>query len=133
MARPHVYFEITIGGERVGEIVFELHDDIVPKTAENFRCLCTGEKGIGKSGKPLHYRGSTFHCVFPGRVIRVSSSFFLFLFLFFLSSIFSFQGGDLYKWNMGMEEDAKNVIKKDFTLFFFFFFSGLTLFSFFER
>ena len=78
MARSHVFFEITIGGERAGEIVFELYDDIVPKTAENFRCLCTGEKGTGKSGKPLHYRGSTFHRVIPQFVIQV---FFLFLFL----------------------------------------------------
>merc|ERR1712159_498986 len=41
----------------------ELFADVVPKTAENFRCLCTGEKGIGKSGKPLHFKGTSFHRV----------------------------------------------------------------------
>ena len=43
-------------GERVGRVVIELFKDVVPKTAENFRVLCTGERGIGTSGSPLHYK-----------------------------------------------------------------------------
>uniref|UniRef100_A0A0R3RWZ3 Peptidyl-prolyl cis-trans isomerase n=1 Tax=Elaeophora elaphi TaxID=1147741 RepID=A0A0R3RWZ3_9BILA len=65
MTRSRVFFDITIGGQPTGRIVMELFDDVVPKTAENFRALCTGEKGVGKSGKPLHYKGSTFHRVIP--------------------------------------------------------------------
>lgn len=63
--RPHVFFDIIIGGKASGRIVMELFNDIVPKTAENFRCLCTGEKGMGKLGKPLHYKGCKFHRVIP--------------------------------------------------------------------
>ncbi|ACA99616.1 peptidylprolyl isomerase [Picosynechococcus sp. PCC 7003] len=62
---PKVFFDITIGGESAGRIVFELRADVAPKTAENFRALCTGEKGIGKRGKPLHFKGSKFHRVIP--------------------------------------------------------------------
>jgi peptidylprolyl isomerase len=61
-----VFFDITIGGQAAGRVVFELHDDVVPKTAENFRALCTGEKGTGKSGRPLHFKGSSFHRIIPG-------------------------------------------------------------------
>jgi cyclophilin family peptidyl-prolyl cis-trans isomerase len=57
-----VYFDITIGGQPAGRIEIDLWDD-TPKCAENFRALCTGEKGVGKSGKPLHYKGSAFHRV----------------------------------------------------------------------
>merc|ERR1711912_154168 len=63
MATPVVFFDMTIGGAPAGRIEMTLRADIVPKTAENFRALCTGEKGTGKSGKPLHFKGSSFHRV----------------------------------------------------------------------
>ncbi|PHH64229.1 hypothetical protein CDD81_4843 [Ophiocordyceps australis] len=69
-ARPRVFFDVTIGGKPAGRITMELYSDLVPKTAENFRCLCTGEKGLGKSGKPLHYKGSIFHRVIKQFMIQ---------------------------------------------------------------
>ena len=65
MSRPRVFFDVTVGGTPTGRVVMELYSDVVPKTTENFRCLCTGEKGVGKSGKPLHFKGSSFHRVIP--------------------------------------------------------------------
>ena len=63
MGTPIVYFDMTIGGAPAGRIEMTLRADVVPKTAENFRALCTGEKGMGQSGKPLHFKGSSFHRV----------------------------------------------------------------------
>jgi peptidylprolyl isomerase len=64
-SNPKVFFDIAIGDEEPKRVVFELFADVVPNTAENFRALCTGEKGIGTSGKPLHYKGSFFHRIIP--------------------------------------------------------------------
>mmetsp|Transcript_20168 Transcript_20168/g.41974 ORF Transcript_20168/g.41974 Transcript_20168/m.41974 type:complete len:181 (-) Transcript_20168:277-819(-) len=75
---PVVFFDITIGGSAKGRIEMELRADVVPLTAENFRCLCTGEKGVGRSGKIMHFKGSPFHRVIPG---------------------FMCQGGDITKGN----------------------------------
>lgn len=83
---PRVFWDVSINGEDAGRIVFELRADIAPKTAENFRqvhrfsfgsttilisnnaclrCLCTGERGMGRSGKRLHYKGSFLHRIIP--------------------------------------------------------------------
>eukprot|EP00619_Florenciella_sp_RCC1007_P006297 CAMPEP_0205903690 /NCGR_PEP_ID=MMETSP1325-20131115/252_1 /ASSEMBLY_ACC=CAM_ASM_000708 /TAXON_ID=236786 /ORGANISM="Florenciella sp., Strain RCC1007" /LENGTH=176 /DNA_ID=CAMNT_0053269365 /DNA_START=33 /DNA_END=563 /DNA_ORIENTATION=+ len=64
-SNPVVFFDMTIGGVASGRIEMTLRADVVPITVENFRCLCTGEKGTGASGKPLHFKGSAFHRVIP--------------------------------------------------------------------
>ncbi|XP_010679137.2 peptidyl-prolyl cis-trans isomerase CYP63 isoform X1 [Beta vulgaris subsp. vulgaris] len=64
---PHVFLDVSIGGDPVQRIVIELFADVVPKTAENFRVLCTGEKGVGATtGKPLHFKGTNFHRIIKG-------------------------------------------------------------------
>jgi len=67
---PYVFFDIKIGDQEVGRLVLELFADKCPKTAENFRALCTGEKGIGKKGKPLHFKGSIFHRVIENFMLQ---------------------------------------------------------------
>jgi cyclophilin family peptidyl-prolyl cis-trans isomerase len=67
MANPVVYFDISIGGAgAISRLTFELFADAVPRTVENFRALCTGERGYGQSGKPLTFSGSVLHRIIPG-------------------------------------------------------------------
>lgn len=65
-----VFFDITANAVPKGRVVFELFNEVVPKTAENFRALCTGEKGLSTSGKPLHFKGSVFHRVIKDFMIQ---------------------------------------------------------------
>jgi len=60
-SNPVVFMDIQIGDEPAKRLEFELFKNYVPKTAENFRALCTGEKGAAKCGKPLHFKGTIFH------------------------------------------------------------------------
>jgi len=65
--RPRVFFDISMDEQPAGRVVFQLFADVVPKTAENFRCLCTGERGRSRSsGKKLTFEGSKFHRIIPG-------------------------------------------------------------------
>mmetsp|Transcript_2317 Transcript_2317/g.2425 ORF Transcript_2317/g.2425 Transcript_2317/m.2425 type:complete len:201 (-) Transcript_2317:55-657(-) len=64
-SNPKVFFDVAVGGSVIGRVEMTLANDIVPKTAENFRCLCTGEKGASGTGKKLHFKGSPFHRVIP--------------------------------------------------------------------
>lgn len=65
---PVVFFDISIGGIAAGRIVMELFADVVPKTAENFRQLCTGE--VRKNSLPIGYKNGTFHRIIKGFMIQ---------------------------------------------------------------
>lgn len=63
----YVFFDVEISSVNIGRMVFKLYPNICPKTVENFRCLCNGERGTGLITKmPLHYQGSKFHRIIPG-------------------------------------------------------------------
>ncbi|KAJ9549190.1 hypothetical protein OSB04_021733 [Centaurea solstitialis] len=64
------FLDVDIDKQRLGRIVIALYGEVVPKTVENFRALCTGELGKGSSGKPLHYKGTPFHRIIPGFMIQ---------------------------------------------------------------
>ncbi|XP_076068875.1 uncharacterized protein LOC143041077 [Oratosquilla oratoria] len=63
MSKPLVFFDVVADREPLGRVVMELRKDVVPKTAENFRVLCTGEKGFG-------YKGCCFHRIIPNFMIQ---------------------------------------------------------------
>ncbi|KYN34857.1 Peptidyl-prolyl cis-trans isomerase D [Trachymyrmex septentrionalis] len=67
---PVVFLDVAIGSEKVGRVVIELFKDVVPRTAENFRVLCTGEKGAGLKAPKLHYKGTIFHKVISQFMIQ---------------------------------------------------------------
>jgi peptidylprolyl isomerase len=64
------YLDVSIGGQPAGRIVIGLFGDTVPRTAENFRALCTGERGVGQSGRPLSYKGVVFHRIIPNFMLQ---------------------------------------------------------------
>lgn len=69
--RPRCFFDIAVDGAPIGRIVFELFADVCPKTCENFRVLCTGEKGRGiTTDKPLHYKNCAFHRVVKDFMVK---------------------------------------------------------------
>lgn len=66
-----VFLDVEANGTAIGRIIIDLFGQAVPKTAESFRALCTGEKGIGReSGRPLHFKGSRFHRIVPGFMLQ---------------------------------------------------------------
>jgi peptidylprolyl isomerase len=67
---PRVFLEIAIEAKIIGKLIIELYTNKVPRTAENFRMLCTGEKGVGRSGANLHYKDCKFHKVITGFLIQ---------------------------------------------------------------
>merc|ERR1712032_1720118 len=63
----YVFLEVEISNVNIGRMIFKLYNGICPKTAENFRCLCNGDRGTGLVTKaPLHYKGAKFHRIIPG-------------------------------------------------------------------
>jgi cyclophilin family peptidyl-prolyl cis-trans isomerase len=84
----------------VGRIIIELFKDIVPKTAENFRALCTGEKGIGISGNSLHLKGSIFHRVVPVYMIQGGD----------IAAFDGTSGDSIYGWTFEHENYTLKVI-----------------------
>lgn len=68
ITNPIVFLDLTVEGDALGRVSIELFRDTVPKTSENFRSLCTGERG--RSECPLFYKGIPFHRIIPGMVVQ---------------------------------------------------------------
>ena len=101
-ARTRCFFDVDFNGHSAGRIIFELYNEACPKTCENFRALCTGEKGVGQTThKKLYYKGTQFHRVVKNFIIQGgdfsegrTSSFFLFVaaYKFFNDLIYDISG-----------------------------------------
>ncbi|WOH10536.1 hypothetical protein DCAR_0730005 [Daucus carota subsp. sativus] len=74
MQNPKVFMDIEIAGTPAGRIIFELFSDTTPKTAENFRALCTGEKGNDNNSRPLHYKGHNFISAHRGKFVLANGN-----------------------------------------------------------
>eukprot|EP00667_Euglena_gracilis_P020066 EG_transcript_21612 len=70
MSNPVVFLDMECEGSTLGRITIELFASVVPKTAENFRALCTGERGLGQGGQPLHFKGSAIFRIVKGVYIQ---------------------------------------------------------------
>ncbi|CDJ51781.1 hypothetical protein, conserved [Eimeria brunetti] len=66
LPNPLVFLDVAVGNRNAGRLIFQLFADQLPITAENFRCLCTGETGLGYYMRPRWYKGSPFHRIIPG-------------------------------------------------------------------
>ena len=69
-----VFFDVTVGDEPAGRVVMALYGNVAPRTAENFRQLCTGESGSTASGVPRHFKGCKFHRIIPGFMVQGKTS-----------------------------------------------------------
>lgn len=65
-----VFLDLEVDGEYLGRIELGLFGKVAPKAAENFAALADGTAGIGKNGKPLHYKGNVFHRIIPGMLAQ---------------------------------------------------------------
>ena len=108
------YFDISINGENAGRITFGLFGKTVPKTVENFKSLCVGDKKSLYNGNPLAYKGSKFHRIIPGALL-ISN----FAYSFLLVPEFMCQGGDFTQGNgrggesiYGLKFDDENFVAK---------------------
>ncbi|KAI5481323.1 Peptidyl-prolyl cis-trans isomerase, cyclophilin-type [Pseudohyphozyma bogoriensis] len=70
MPNPRCFMDFSIEGQLVGRVIFELFADVVPRTAENFRALCTGSAGVNTAGVPLYYKGSLLHRIIAGFMVQ---------------------------------------------------------------
>ncbi|GAA5949624.1 hypothetical protein JCM21900_002475 [Sporobolomyces salmonicolor] len=70
MVNPRVFMDFQVEGQPIGRVIFELFADTVPKTAENFRALCTGSSGLNELGIPLWYKGSPLHRIISGFMVQ---------------------------------------------------------------